>query len=661
MTLSKKALIDLQLRARQSPGSLTAEEQATLRKYAPPDTLEVKEGGPAAPSPEELLISALAQWDKIESPEDLEDLLKGGYPAAPLEEIREAVRQAGIKKRLEFKVPVSTSMEPGGVEVTRYYCNAPQGGIYLLTKKAQQGAPPREAVEHILTYSLWDATKHINPLDSAEVTYTLVFKHRSNPKAAIPYQEALLADITNDLVNNQAGMLDSRRRVHAAVSALIDHMETHDLVKVKASIPCTGFFEDPEGRLYHNEHRDLQVTRPKYSKVKTRRALEALHEVLRFFAIGGRVEEPGAVDHALVALYFIVVGPLSAIRKQRGPEVKILLLHGVPHTGKTILEKLSSRIWGLPENKTVIGAAKLTPPQLATHISMTTYPLAFDEVRNALASPGIADLLKSSTTSLLVKERIRVREGFRKQSFYAYAPVIMSTNFLPDLYAGLHERLIPVEFTVRHKRSEKEAKDFDKYFQEYREDLAHIGAALERLFMKRWDRVRDLALQADQVKAGYEILSLLYLEEGLPAPVWLREVTARSELEEPDPVRIICDFMREDFMRILRQHCRPENIPLDWDQRLNDLKAKNLLPSYVLNISPKRITLSSGILREVARKGHELPGGLQGLQEYINACPEQTTKGVCDTYKKQKAVSMQREVFYAYSAAIDYQDELRNK
>lgn len=662
MTLSKRDLMDLQIKARERPKALTPEEQATLRKYAPPDTLPLEEEGGPGYTIEVLLTSALAHFDKVDTEEELRDLLREGYPAAPLEAIQEAIREAAIKKRLEFNVLVSTSMEPGGVEVSRYYRNAPREGVLHLTKRAQQGAPPREGVEHILSYSLWDVIKHINPLDSSEVTYSLVLRHKSKPGASIRYQEALLTDITYDLVNNQPGMMDSRRRVHAAISTLIDHMETSDLVKVKASIPCTGFFEDPEGKLYHNEHRDLKITRPRYSKVKTKRALEALEEVLKFFAIGGKVEEPGALDHALVALYFIVAGPLSAIRKQQqGPETKILLLHGVPHTGKTILEKLSARVWGMPENKAVIGAAKLTPPQLATHISSTTYPLAFDEVRNALSSPGIADLLKSSTTSLLVKERIRSREGFRKQSFYAYAPVIMSTNYLPDLYTGLHERLIPVEFTVRHKRDEEEARKFDKYFQQHREDLAHIGAALERLFLRKWPRVRDLALQADQVKAGYEILTLLYLEEGIPAPVWLREVTARSELEETDPVRAICDYMREDFLRILRQHSRPESIPLDWDQRLNDLKAKNLLPPYVLNISPKRITLNSSILKEVAKRGHEIPGGLQGLQEYINRCPEQTSKGIVMAYKGQKALSMQREVFYAYSAVIDYQEELMNE
>lgn len=654
-----KHLIIEGLLKKESGEPLTPEEQATIRRYAPSGTLPLEEVATAPTcSREGLLVIALREWDHAETIEDLEGLLRDGYPNAPPEMVREVLEEVREKKRLDISVLVSTSTEPGGVEVSRYYKTSPQQGILAITKKVRQGEPPREGVEFILTYGIWEAKKHINPLDSSEVKYTLILKN-NNTSETIRYEELPLADITHDLANNQPGMLDSRRRVHAAISALLDAMEKENLLRKQIAIPATGYFEDKDGALYHNETRDLPVRRPDYNKVQVRKALKALEEVLRFYAVRGDLEVEGGLDHALTVLYYIVGAPLSAIRKHHGREIKLLLMHGTPHTGKTLLEKLNSRIWGLPESKTVIGAGKLTPPQLAEHLSKTTYAVSFDEVRNALSVPGIADLLKSSTTNLLIKERIRPKEGFRKQSFYAYAPVIMSTNFLPDLYTGLHERIIPVEFTVRHKRTEDEAKAFDRLFNEHREDLAYIGSALDRLFTRRWSRIKDLILQPDQIKAGYEILTLLYLEEGLPSPVWLREVTVRSELEEPDPVRILCDFLREDLMRILRQNLRPENIPLDWDQRLDTLKERNLLPPYLLNVSSKRLTLSSGILREVAKRGHEIPGGLTGVQDMINALPEQTRKGKVTPYKGQKALSMDREVFYAYSAPIEYQEELK--
>jgi hypothetical protein len=139
----------------------------------------------------------------------------------------------------------------------------------------------------------------------------------------------------------------------------------------------------------------------------------------------------------------------------------------------------------------------------------------------------------------------------------------------------------------------------------------------------------------------------------------LREVEVKFELEEPDPVRIICDFMREDFLRILRNHYKGDSIPQPWTARLDLLKSGNLLPSYIANISDRSITVNNTLLKEVAKKGHEIPGGLTGLAEYVNLCEEQTKKiGKVETYKGQRAIPIQREVFYAYVGPLDYQEEL---
>lgn len=655
----RQELVDLQIQQKEGK-PLTKSQQAKLKRYAPPDTLPIEETAPAAVSHDVLVRAAITHQAAAEDWETLENLLKEGYPDASSQQIREAITEAEQKTRLEFRVQYSTGEEPGGIQVTKYFLNSPRQGIVAVTRKVQQGSTPRETAEGIHTYALWDVTRHQNPLDNSEVRYSIIFQNKDNPEQQVRYDEMLLSEITGDMGGNQTGLLDSRRRIHTAISSLVGHMETNNLVRVRSAIPAAGYFEDQEGNLITSQSREFKVTRPVYNKVKTREALEALEQVLSFFAINGDMEDPEALQHALTPLYYSISGPLCAIRKMHGMETKILLMHGTPHTGKTIMEKLIARIWGLPEKQAVIGSSRLTAPQLAEHLSRTTYPLSFDEIRNAITTPAIADLLKSSTTGLLVKERIRPREGFRKQQFYAYATPILSTNFVPDLYIGLHERIIPVEFTIRNKRGEKEVKKFDKYFNEIRDTLPYIGAALDRLFHRRWSRVRDLILQADQVKAGYEILTLLYQEAGIKAPAWLREVEEPDTLEQPDPVGIICRFMQEDLLKTLRQHCRPDTMPIDWDRRLDTLKELNILPGYLVNISPKRITLNSGILKEVAKKGCEIPGSLQSLQDEINRHPQQVTKNKVDTYQGKKAIIMQREVFYAYTTVFDYQDDLEN-
>lgn len=668
---TKEEATQLIAQVKDNPASLTPAQQKAIKRFYPRATLPGIEEGEEIPIPQPITTSgpteslqqaAYTYLSQVETREDLTGLLQENFKDATPEQIQKAIAKAEEQRtreaELTYGVTVSQWEEPGGRQVTLSYQNHPRQGIFALQRWVKPAEATRERVDHITAYYLHQVTKHINPLDHSEVTYSLTLQHPKNPRLQIPYEEIPLADITYDLAHNQPGVRDARGRVHAAISSLIDHQETEGKVTLKASIPATGYFED-NGKLYHSDYKLFRLTAPVYSKVKTKRALEVLEEVLKFYAKGGDPGVPGSCDHALTALYFMVAGPLGAVRKAHGVESKILLMTGAPHTGKTILERINASLWSLPEAASVIGSAKLTPAQLATHLSQTTYPISFDETRNALSNPGIADLLKSSTTGLLVKERILPKQGFRKQSFYAYSSVIMSTNFIPDLYVGLRERIIPVEFTIRNKKSEEEARKFDRYLSENREELGYLGAALRQLFQRNWTRVRDIVLQPDQVRAGHEILYLLFQQEGIQPPAWLREVQIRFELEEPDPVRTLCDFMREDFLRILRNHYRGPELPLAWKDRLDLLKSGNLLPPYIANISDRTITVNNGLLKEVAKKGHEIPGGLTGLAEYVNLCEEQTKKiRKVETYKGQKAIPIMREVFYAYSGPVDYQEEL---
>lgn len=668
---TKEDAHSLLLHVKGNPAKLTHEQQEAIQRFYPKATLPGIEEGEEIPIPQPVTTSGLAEslqqaaythWSKAESREELAAFLRENFKEATSDQVQKAIaaaeEQRAKEEELTYEVIASQWEDQGGAQVTISYQNDPKVGIFLKTRTVKPAAGVREKVEHITAYYLNEVIKHTNPLDRSEITYSLTLQHPKNSQMQIPYEETPLSEITHDIAHNQPGVRDARGRVHAAISSLIDHQETEGRVPIKASIPATGYFEDT-GKLSHSDYKLFRLTAPAYSKVKTKKAVEVMEEVLRFYAKGGDPAVPGSCDHALTALYFMVAGPLGAIRKAHGVESKILLLTGAPHTGKTILERINASIWSLPEAAAVIGSAKLTPAQLATHLSQTTYPISFDETRNVLSNPGIADLLKSSTTGLLVKERILPKQGFRKQSFYAYSSVIMSTNFIPDLYVGLRERIIPVEFTIKNKKSEDEARKFDRYLNENRETLGYLGAALRQLFMRIWPRIRDIALQPDQVRAGHEILYLLFQHEGIPVPAWLREVEVKFELEEPDPVRIICDFMREDFLRILRSHYKGDSIPQPWTARLDLLKSGNLLPSYIANISDRSITVNNTLLKEVAKKGHEIPGGLTGLAEYVNLCEEQTKKiGKVETYKGQRAIPIQREVFYAYVGPLDYQEEL---
>lgn len=527
--------------------------------------------------------------------------------------INEAIRLVTHLNDVRVKVRLNLPKTlPNRRSIERYYVNDPYEGILLQSVMTTDYGGKSDESEFIFSFYLDEVSRVVNPVDPLDESYSVVFRNPKLRDQVISFGEAQLADIIATVAKNRPGVRN-RQRVHEAISSLIGEFDNQGKVKVERKIPATGFFTDGSGELAFGVSRRLKANLPEPDRMETVRALEALEELLAFYSTGP-LDKPGAADHVLSALYFAVQAPLSLIRKQNGLEAKILLLHGEPHTGKTYLCRIISHMFGIQESQGMIGAARITPPQLANHLSRTTFPVVLDEVRNALSDPGIADMLKTSTTSLLVKERILARSAFRVQSFYAFAAVIATTNFIPDLYTGLRDRLIPVEFTVAHRKSQAEADAFEKAVNRNRTQLAYIGSYLCEFYRRHWPTVQRLILNNDQVSAGYEILGLVYRDLGIPAPSWLRPVSVPEEIVADDPVQVLFDFMAEMYMKQLRQVTRIGDIPFTWNERLNHLKETNNLPSFTANITKSNITLRGSVLREVAReKGIEIPGGLNGV------------------------------------------------
>ena len=505
-------------------------------------------------------------------------------------------------------VPIKT-----GGPIDKRYANDPKRGILILTRRSDYIER-----EYIFGYYVEKVIVHVNPSDPNDRVYSVVFKHPRTGDT-ITYSEQSIASIIADIENTKYGVRNPNK-LKGAISSIIEAMDIKGLAEKKIRVPATGFFE-VDGELAWFESPRFKVKLPEVDRDKTIEALERLEELLAFYRFS---------DKALAGLYWGIQAPLGLVRKTYGRENKMILHYGEPHVGKTLLNKIIAFLWGMEEDQAIIGASKLTAAQLAVKLNRTTLPLTLDEARNPLVDSNIADMLKNSTTNLHAKSRIDPSMGYRVIEFYAYASVAMTTNYVPQLYVGLEDRIIPVEWTVEDKRSEEEVKSFLEKLAKYKDSLAYIGSYLRDMYVRRWDEVKKIILSdLDQVEIGRRLLELLYEDLEVEKPEWLRRIELRYEIDQPTPEEVFFEVLREDLVEAVRKAGivletrddygvnKVELVKEDWLTRVTKLAELGFLPSYMV-LGKKNVYIKPSVIDHIRRKkGYEIAGGLSNLAKRL--------------------------------------------
>lgn len=496
------------------------------------------------------------------------------------------------------------------------YANDPKRGIILLRKTKDNQVVEREI---ILGYYLKSVKVLVNPSDDVDRYYNIVLEH-PRTKDTLTYVEGTIDEIAKDLLT-KAGVR-SPYKLKGALSSIIEAFTVKGLAEVELRAPATGFFE-VDGELKFFESPKFRLNIPPFNKEKTIEALRKLEELLEFYHFS---------DKALANLYFDLQAPLGLIRKQYGRENKILFNFGTPHVGKTLIRKLMGYIWGLREDRSVVGASNITHAQLSHKLNETTLAITLDEVRNALANPQIADLLKTATTNIHVKSRIDKNRGYRMTEFHAYASLSIVTNYVPTLYVGLEDRLIAVEWDITDKRTPEEVQEFEERLAKYKDDLAYIGSYLREFYIQNWEKIKGLILNEDQLEAGRGILLMLYKSLGLETPEWAKPLKLEYEIEQPSEEELFLTTIREDLLDKCRMVGRVEVIDpfseeerytqvdilnLPWKDRIEHLAKRGALPDYMV-LGRRNILIKPTIVQAIRRRtGFELAGGLKNLAQVL--------------------------------------------
>ncbi|MDD5511734.1 MAG: hypothetical protein PHI12_13125, partial [Dehalococcoidales bacterium] len=489
-----------------------------------------------------------------------------------------------------------------------YYKNDTRQGIIKVSERVTYrdgGKDVKQQVSYIFGYRMQSLERIENPADSTDIYYNVTFVNPKQLSRRLEYQEMTISQIANDITTTKAGVL-KKQLLHEAISSIVQEYENREVVKVTSRIVGTGFFEDAEGCLQFHEGKDFKVNLPEHDKEKADQALSFLEDILEFYQYR---------DAVLTFLYFAIQSPLGYIRKLHGKENKMLLAHGESHTGKTYFGKIAGYFWGLPEHKSVINGSSITVPQLAAHYTASTLMITLDEVRNVISDPRIADTLKVCTTSPHARERIRPDQGYRREKFTAFASIAMTTNFVPSLYVGMQDRLIPAEYTPEMKRDLEAVERFEAEVLARRESLAYIGAALKDMFLSAWTDIKPIILSPDQRNAGRRLLELLYFSVGRTMPERMGEVSTTFEIETSDPLDVMYSYIKEGCLEQMQRYAKDLlHQDLSWEGRLIQMNRSGILPSYIISVTEKYIVLKPDIIQEIARKkGVEIPGGLKGM------------------------------------------------
>jgi len=480
-----------------------------------------------------------------------------------------------------------TSVIRRGSRVLRCYVNSPHSGIYQFSIRKKKDDID-DVIDYIMDFYILACTIHMNPIDKTYLTYDIILYNPFTYNKLV-YKDSELSAIVNDLKNKHG--IGNSQRLNDALSKLISEFIIRGLAKKTIRVPATGFFK-VNGKIEYFESPRFPVELPReYSAKDVIEAFKALEDLLSFYDFS---------DKALANLYYAVQAPLGFIAKQNGRENKVLINYGEPHVGKTLLCKILGYIWGVREDMSVVSASKITAPQLAERFSETTFLITLDEAKNVLIDPHLSDMIKSSTTGTHIKSRIIPSLGYRRREFYAYASIIMTTNYIdPQLNPGILERLIPVEWTVEDKRDDLSVKEFLAKINKYRKRLAFIGAFLRDFFLKKSDVVEEIVSKYDQITAGKKILELALEELGYK-PEWLRDIKLSFDIEIADEVEVFLDALREEIIDAMKKGSIAGEMFDGWSDILKELARKKVLPSY-LTVTPRNLIIRASI-KSIIRK-----------------------------------------------------------
>ena len=381
-------------------------------------------------------------------------------------------------------------------------------------------------------------------------------------------REITLVGLLHEIVSGlrQNGLIANKTKAEDVISALFVMFIKEGVGRIEYDYDKPGFYPTSDNSI---KAVGIDLAKPDENELRT--ALKLLNELsTKWYA--DRIEKFATI------IKWGIVAPFSFIMKKwnKGTDIVFpwIYLWGIANSGKTTMARIVLMMWGLGTRNIVGGAMIDNVPRFGQIVSSTTFPIVVNEV--VLEKPEVIDAIKASIEGTVARGKFVAGNYI---TIPALAPLIMTSNRMPPMDAGLLRRLIVMNFTPKEKiRDEQKKKEFAKVL-ERAEALKAIGGFIawflsehsELLKTKPWHEIAKIALEK-----AYEYAKL-------PKPKWLNMLYLGEQDSEDLTEELVIGKIKDMLVDCLVKLKRKWEADMDYENTITviDIIASSNMCSWI--------------------------------------------------------------------------------
>jgi len=409
-------------------------------------------------------------------------------------------------------------------------------------------------------------TKHEDPFDSSQTTYTIVFRNTLHKKYS---QARLTIDEISEWLKNEGYILPVSNRggsVTQILSAMIDAFREDCRLQIERSAHFEGYYFDAELNDLQINKIDLAEKHPRHTVEECISCADFLEKRSEFSVYLYNDKQIDRRDVLATCIKWTVISPFNFLLKQiTGRYLKAIAHYGERDGGKTSMSDEMLDIHGHHNDKRLgeqsiynLDAGSMnTEAKFGKCVDKTTYLVTASEFGN-IESYGRNERLAETIKNAI--ESVHCRRGKKGSSydspFYAASPIVFNGNPVITNKGELRKRIHSIVYTQEDRHNPEDARtiEFNEFMSKRRHEYKVLGDWVINYLI---DNKSELLLSGkyDQYKLMDIVIKAFYDSIGQQVPEWLTKWITDNSLEEldVDETSIIRAVLFRHIHDVLRQ------------------------------------------------------------------------------------------------------------